>query len=86
MYRSEPPSQSVVTASQELLRLTEANPDGLPGLDPVRDLHLRDIELVEKFRALDLLRGKFDTFNCVNCPRFTEHVCILLCVTFIYYL
>jgi len=63
-------------ATQELVRITEANIDGLPGLDPVKDLHLRDIDLVEKFRSLELMKQKFSTFNCVNCPRFTEHVCI----------
>ena len=72
--RSDPPSQSVSIATQELLRLTEANPGGLPGLDPLKDLHLRDIELVEKFRALELMKEKFSTFNCINCPRFSEHV------------
>lgn len=72
-FRSDPPSQSVSIATQELLRLTEANPRGLSGLDPLKDLHLRDVELVEKFRALELMKEKFSTFNCVNCPRFNEH-------------
>ena len=73
-FRSDPPGQSVSIATQELLRLTEANPTGLQGLDPLKDLHLRDIELVEKFRALELMKEKFSTFNCTNCPRFAEHV------------
>lgn len=60
--------------TQELLRITEANIDGLPGLDPIKDLHLRDIELVEKFRSLELMKEKFSAYNCVNCPQFTEHV------------
>ena len=76
-FRSDPPSQSVSIATQELLRLTEANPQGLPGLDPLKDLHLRDIELVEKFRALELMKEKFSTYNCTKCPRFTEHVSII---------
>lgn len=73
-YRNDPPSQSVISATQELLRITEANIDGLPGLDPLKDLHLRDIELVEKFRSLELMKEKLTTFNCINCPRFSEHV------------
>ncbi|XP_045196087.2 SKI2 subunit of superkiller complex protein-like [Mercenaria mercenaria] len=72
-FRNDPPSQSVTTATQELLRMTEANSNGLPGLDPIKDLHLRDIELVEKFRSLELMKDKFLSYNCVNCPRFTEH-------------
>ncbi|KAL4219308.1 hypothetical protein ACF0H5_021887 [Mactra antiquata] len=72
-FRDDPPSQSVTMATQELLRVTEANIDGLPGLDPIKDLHLRDIELVEKCRALDLMKEKFSTYNCINCPQFTEH-------------
>ena len=64
-------------ATQELLRLTEANPDGIPGLDPIKDLHFRDIELVEKFRSLKLTGETFENYNCINCPRFAEHVRVL---------
>lgn len=72
-FRDDPPNQSVSIATQELLRLTEGNPQGLPGLDPVKDLHLRDIDMVEQFRAFTLLEGSLKTFQCVNCPRFQEH-------------
>lgn len=72
-FRDDPPSQSVTMATQELLRIIEANIDGLPGLDPLKDLHLRDIDLVEKFRSLELMKQKISTFNCINCPRFSEH-------------
>ncbi|XP_033732664.1 helicase SKI2W-like [Pecten maximus] len=72
-FRDDPPSQAVSIATQELLRLTEGNPQGLPGLDPVKDLHLRDIDMVEQFRAFSLLEGSLKTFQCVNCPRFQEH-------------
>ncbi|XP_060071895.1 superkiller complex protein 2-like [Ylistrum balloti] len=72
-FKDDPPSQAVSIATQELLRLTEGNPQGLPGLDPVKDLHLRDIDMVEKFRAFSLLEGSLKTFQCVNCPRFQEH-------------
>lgn len=37
-FRTDPPGQSVSIATQELLRLTEANPGGLQGLDPLKDL------------------------------------------------
>ncbi|OWF39926.1 helicase SKI2W-like [Mizuhopecten yessoensis] len=72
-FRDDPPNQAVSIATQELLRLTEGNPQGLPGLDPVKDLHLRDIDMVEQFRAFTFLEGSLKTFQCVNCPRFQEH-------------
>ncbi|XP_052223384.1 helicase SKI2W-like isoform X15 [Dreissena polymorpha] len=72
-FRDDPPAQSVTMTTQELLRITEANLEGLPGLDPVKDLHIREIDLVEKFRALELMKVKFEKYNCVNCPRFSEH-------------
>ncbi|KAL5012765.1 hypothetical protein ScPMuIL_011316 [Solemya velum] len=72
-FRDDPPSQSVSVATQELLRVTEANPKGLPQLDPVKDLHIRDIELVEKFRSLKLLRERFGKYQCIHCPKFIDH-------------
>nr|KAG5700480.1 hypothetical protein BaRGS_013967 [Batillaria attramentaria] len=72
-FKDDPPSQSVTVATQELLRLSEENTQGLNGLDPVKDLHLRDIELVEQFRSLDFMWEEFDHFQCVHCPKFDEH-------------
>ena len=89
-YRDDPPSQSVTVATQELLRLSEENPEGLSGLDPVKDLHLRDIDLVEQFRSLQFMQQEFAQFQCVHCPKFEEHVsppererdrvCVCVCV------
>lgn len=75
-HRDDPPGKSVATASQELLRMIESNIHGLPGLDPVKDLHLRDIDLVEKFRSLQLIEDSFKIYQCINCPHFIEHVII----------
>ncbi|XP_062604203.1 superkiller complex protein 2-like [Saccostrea cucullata] len=72
-FKDDPPGKSVTAASQELLRMIESNIHGLPGLDPVKDLHLRDIELVEQFRALHLIEDSFKSYQCINCPHFTEH-------------
>ena len=74
IFRDDPPGQSVSIATQELLRLTETNSEGLAGLDPVKDLHIRDIELVEQFKSLQTTEELFKQFQCVNCPRFQEHV------------
>lgn len=72
-FKDDPPSQTVTVATQELLRLSEESPQGLSGLDPVKDLHLRDIELVEKFRSLQFMKEEFSQFQCVHCPKFDEH-------------
>ncbi|XP_071154128.1 superkiller complex protein 2-like [Mytilus edulis] len=72
-FKDDPPGQSVSIATQELLRLTETNSDGLPGLDPVKDLHIRDIELVEQFRSIQAMEQTFTSFQCINCLRFQEH-------------
>lgn len=72
-FQDDPPAQAVTLVTQELLRLSEQNPDGLAGLDPTKDLHLRDIELVEQFRSLQYMRQEFDQFQCVHCPKFEEH-------------
>ena len=73
-FRNDPPGQTVSIATQELLRLTETNSDGLAGLDPVKDLHIRDIELVEQFKSIQFIEETFKQFQCKNCPRFIEHV------------
>lgn len=73
LQRDDPPGKSVTTATQELLRMVESNIHGLAGLDPVKDLHLRDIDLVEQFRSLQLIEDSFRGYQCINCPHFTEH-------------
>lgn len=72
-FKDDPPGKSVTTATQELLRMVESNIHGLAGLDPVKDLHLRDIDLVEQFRSLQLIEDSFRSYQCINCPHFTEH-------------
>ena len=74
--RNDPPGQSASTATQELLRVVEANPTGLPGLDPIKDLHLRDMELVDKFCILKQIEETLTTFQCVHEPNFQENVSI----------
>ena len=74
LHRNDPPGQSTSIATQELLRLTEANPEGLPAIDPVKDLHLKDIDLVEKFQRLSGLNSIVEQFGCLNCTNFMDHV------------
>ncbi|XP_059165640.1 superkiller complex protein 2-like [Physella acuta] len=72
-FKDDPPDRCVTTAAQELARLSETNPSGLPGLHPINDLKLRDIELVEQCRSLQFLEEGFINFNCTKCPQFLEH-------------
>ncbi|GFO05994.1 helicase ski2w [Plakobranchus ocellatus] len=73
-FQNNPPDRCVTMATQELLQLTEsADPTGLPGLHPVNDLKLRDIDLVEQCRALQFLEEGFSSFNCIRCPEFMQH-------------
>ena len=72
--RNDPPGQNTSVAAQELLRLVEANPSGLPGLDPINDLKLRDMELVEQFSTLRQLQEGFQHYRCVHDPSFNDNV------------
>ena len=72
--RNDPPGQNTSVAAQELLRVVEANPKGLPGLDPSTDLKLRDIDLVEQFYTLRQLEEGFKHFKCVHDPSFLDNV------------
>lgn len=69
-FRKDPPLAAVTTAVQELLRLAQAYPAGPPTLDPVNDLQLKDVSVVEgglRARKLEeLIRGT----QCVHSPRF----------------
>lgn len=61
-------------ATQELLRLAEANPGGLGSLDPVNDLQLKSIDVVEASLRLRGLQDSLKDFTCIRSPRFPEQV------------
>nr|XP_019571079.1 PREDICTED: helicase SKI2W [Rhinolophus sinicus] len=69
-FKKDPPIAAVTTVVQELLRLAQAYPAGPPTLDPVNDLKLKDVSVVEgglRARKLEeLIRGA----QCVHSPRF----------------
>lgn len=73
-FRKDPPLAAVTTAVQELLRLAQAYPAGPPTLDPINDLQLKDVAVVEgglRARKLEeLIRGA----HCVHSPRFPAQV------------
>lgn len=73
-FRLDPPGQAVSLATQELLRLAEANPGGLASLDPVNDLQLKSIDVVQASMRLRVLQEALRDFTCIHSPRFPEQV------------
>ncbi|XP_076864533.1 superkiller complex protein 2 [Brachyhypopomus gauderio] len=71
-FRLDPPGQAISTATQELLRLAEANPDGVATLDPVNDLHLKGVDVVEAVMRQRVLQESLKDFHCSHSPTFTE--------------
>uniref|UniRef100_A0A4W4F3Q7 SKI2 homolog, superkiller viralicidic activity 2-like n=1 Tax=Electrophorus electricus TaxID=8005 RepID=A0A4W4F3Q7_ELEEL len=71
-FRLDPPGQAISTATQELLRLAEANPDGVTTLDPVNDLHLKGVDVVEAVMRQRVLQDSLKDFHCTHSPTFTE--------------
>uniref|UniRef100_A0A672LCM7 SKI2 homolog, superkiller viralicidic activity 2-like n=1 Tax=Sinocyclocheilus grahami TaxID=75366 RepID=A0A672LCM7_SINGR len=74
-FRLDPPGQAISTATQELLRLAEANPNGITTLDPVNDLHLKGVDVVEGVMRHRVLQDCLKDFHCIHSPTFTEQVC-----------
>ncbi|KAM6974819.1 superkiller complex protein 2 [Tautogolabrus adspersus] len=71
-FRLDPPGQAISTATQELLRLAEANPSGIASLDPVNDLQLKSMDVVEGSMRRRVLQESLKEFNCINSPTFAE--------------
>uniref|UniRef100_A0A8C2ZDB2 SKI2 subunit of superkiller complex n=1 Tax=Cyclopterus lumpus TaxID=8103 RepID=A0A8C2ZDB2_CYCLU len=74
-FRLDPPGQAISTATQELLRLAEANPSSMATLDPVNDLQLKSVEVVEDTMRRRVLQDSLREFNCIHSPTFAEQVC-----------
>ncbi|XP_014671078.1 PREDICTED: helicase SKI2W-like [Priapulus caudatus] len=72
-FKNDPPSQSASLATQELLRLTETNLQGLTALHPVNDLGIRDIDLVEQFMEFSEMKAPLKDHRCLLCPQFSQH-------------
>uniref|UniRef100_A0A671P3I5 Helicase SKI2W-like n=1 Tax=Sinocyclocheilus anshuiensis TaxID=1608454 RepID=A0A671P3I5_9TELE len=71
-FRLDPPGQAISTATQELLRLAEASPNGITTLDPVNDLHLKGVDVVEGVMRHRVLQDCLKDFHCIHSPTFTE--------------
>ncbi|CAM5105330.1 unnamed protein product [Natator depressus] len=71
-FRSDPPGPSAVQAAQELLRLAEGGARGLPCLDPVGTLQLKELAVAEGAMRLRRLEEALPGFQCVQSPRFPQ--------------
>ncbi|XP_042165954.1 helicase SKI2W isoform X1 [Oncorhynchus tshawytscha] len=71
-FRLDPPGQAISTATQELLRLAEANPGGMMTLDPVNDFQLKSVDVVEGTMRLRVLQDSLKDFSCIHSPTFSE--------------
>lgn len=72
--RNDLPGKTTISAEQELLRLSEANPEGLGTMDPVKDFNIRDLDMVTTIVRKQSLEERMANYACLNCPKFTEHV------------
>uniref|UniRef100_A0AAQ5YGP3 SKI2 homolog, superkiller viralicidic activity 2-like n=2 Tax=Amphiprion ocellaris TaxID=80972 RepID=A0AAQ5YGP3_AMPOC len=75
-FKLDPPGQAISTAAQELLRLAEANPGSMATLDPVNDLQLKSVDVVEGSMRLRVLQDSLREFNCIHSPTFGEQVSV----------
>lgn len=71
-FRNDAPGASVTAATQELVRLAEGSPGGVASLDPVSELQLRDLELVEVYSRARRLGDALSSYKCVHSPRFSS--------------
>lgn len=59
---------------QQLLQLEKDNPgQDPPALDPIRDLKLNDVHMVEKYYARQRALEKMAQNQCHRCPKLQEH-------------
>ncbi|XP_033114807.1 helicase SKI2W-like [Anneissia japonica] len=72
-FRDKAVSQYTSVVVQELLRLTEDNPEGLPALNPVKDLKIQDMDFVEKFIKMQSLQEKVTDYKCLMCQALNQH-------------
>lgn len=76
LHRDDPPSQLTL---QLIAGLSAVDPASLEPVNPVKEFGLRDIDLVEQFRKLQELKMVLETFQCVQCNSFKDHVSLIDC-------
>jgi len=72
-FRHDPPGQSVSTAIQELIKLTDALSGTVPDtFNPLKDFRISDLDLLDKLQKMSLIRTKIDSLDCVHTPDFKD--------------
>jgi len=72
--RNDAPDSGTLLVVQELVKLIESNPAGLTAIDPVKDLHIHDLDLVQDLQRLKHLRQTLPLALCIQLPNFIEKV------------
>eukprot|EP00054_Salpingoeca_dolichothecata_P030394 m.246805 g.246805 ORF g.246805 m.246805 type:complete len:1258 (+) comp26650_c0_seq16:589-4362(+) len=68
-----PRKEAQSKVAQQLLRLAQANPSGLPTVDPVKDLKIKDLDFVDHFRRRERIQAQLLACECTKCPEFVAH-------------
>ena len=68
-FRNDLPGKSISLATEELLQLSEAYPQGLPMID----LSIKDLSVRDQITRQKVLKSKIRNFSCVLCANFEEH-------------
>eukprot|EP00092_Neocalanus_flemingeri_P063994 GFUD01077549.1.p1 GENE.GFUD01077549.1~~GFUD01077549.1.p1 ORF type:complete len:651 (-),score=173.79 GFUD01077549.1:87-2039(-) len=72
-FRYDPPSQSVATAVQQLIKTTDVMANTtLDILHPVKDYKIQDIDLLTKLQKMFMVRQKIDEQECRFAPDFRD--------------
>jgi hypothetical protein len=72
--RNDPPGKSISSATEELLRLSEMYPQGLPMNDLSKKDLSKDFDFHQQAQRQKTLEAEIERFSCVLCPSFEEHV------------
>lgn len=73
-FRGDHPSVCCVEAVQELSRLTEKFQSGSYFMDPIKNLKIKDLKYIEMIDKKRWLESVLETYECIRCPHFEEHV------------
>ncbi len=79
ILREESPSASCVKAVRELSQLIENFQSEYNFLDPMKNFKIKDMQYIENMDRKRMLEGTLESYECVLCPQFEEHVCTNQC-------
>ncbi len=75
VYREYPLQAATLKLRQQLLQLVADNPNGLPSLDPMKDLKINDMGYVDMYEEKKSFESAVMSYKCIQCPQFNQHVC-----------